>query len=178
MALCRISNKRAAKRFCPALSAGICAICCARDRMIQIACPESCEYLGPGREAARAREKILRAKGRSQAGRAAFRLKESQAIAGTLIHLAIIDVQRESLRDLDDSEVLAALRNARKNLETVDSGLIYEHQDTSRRVQQVSQRIREKLEEFVKNPGAEERILRADMIEALRLLEEVVETHI
>src|SRR5215469_12093855 len=104
MALCRICNKRAAKRSCPALSAGICPVCCARDRMINLACPESCEYLRSGRESAMAREKVIRAKWLSDRGMTTLRLSEAQATAGEIIEAAVVDVQRESLRDLDDEE--------------------------------------------------------------------------
>src|SRR5262249_9081462 len=105
MALCRICNKRAAKRSCPALRSGICPGCCARDRMIPLACPESCEYLRSGRESAMEREKAIRAKWLADRGPTSFRLKEAQAVAGQVIEAALIDLQRGSLRDLDDAEV-------------------------------------------------------------------------
>ena len=178
MALCHICNKRAAKRSCPAVAAGICPICCARDRMVNLACPESCAYLRSGRESAMAREKAIRAKWLSERGPTNFRLSEAQAMASEIVEAAVIEVQRESLRDLDDEEVVAALRNARENLETFDSGIIYEHQAVSRRVQQVSLHIREKLEKVAAEPGLADRILRNDMIEALRLLQEGVEAHL
>jgi hypothetical protein len=146
--------------------------------MINLECPESCEYLRSARESAVDREKVIRARWLSDRGMTRFRLTEAQAAAGQIIEMAIIDVQRESLRDLDDAEVVLALRNARENLETLDSGLIYEHQAVSRRVQQVSLHIREKLEEIAGKPGPKGRILRGDLIEALRLLEEGVEAHI
>ena len=56
MASCHICNKRAGKRACPAVGNGICAVCCARDRMIELACPDTCGYLISGREHAKARE--------------------------------------------------------------------------------------------------------------------------
>jgi len=125
-----------------------------------------------------AREKAIRARWLSDRGTTGLRLTEAQATAGQIIEVAIIDIQRETLRDLDDAEVVAALRNARENLETFDSGIIYEHQAVSRRIQQVSHQIREKLDKLAAEPGPAGRILRSDMIEALRLLEEGVEAHL
>src|SRR3982750_2947082 len=60
MPLCPRCSKRAAKRFCPALKTKICAVCCAEERMIELACPESCQYLRAARPAARDREQEMR----------------------------------------------------------------------------------------------------------------------
>src|SRR5436853_6780999 len=56
MPVCPICNKRAAKRSCPALRTKICAVCCARERMIELACPDSCTYLRDARTQMAARE--------------------------------------------------------------------------------------------------------------------------
>jgi hypothetical protein len=43
--VCAICEKRPAKRFCPAKSEKICAICCGREREVTIDCPSDCAYL-------------------------------------------------------------------------------------------------------------------------------------
>src|SRR5437763_13803477 len=56
MPVCPICNRRAAKRSGPALRTKICAVCCARERMIELACPDSCTYLSDARTQMAARE--------------------------------------------------------------------------------------------------------------------------
>ena len=47
---CGLCDQRKAKRSCPAKSALICAQCCGEKRILEIDCPETCEYLKAGRE--------------------------------------------------------------------------------------------------------------------------------
>src|SRR5438270_311540 len=52
--LCKICQKRRARRFCPAVSGDICSICCGTEREVSLTCPLSCEYL----QEAHKREKL------------------------------------------------------------------------------------------------------------------------
>ena len=117
--------------------------------MIELACPESCHYLRSAREQAGPREVALRAREMQAEGRSISDINERILAITFTIEKATIESQRAteglSLQDLDDSEALAAVENTIKNLETEESGLIYEHRAQSPRVQQVSQRIREGL---------------------------------
>ncbi|MBN2057110.1 hypothetical protein JW905_19445 [bacterium] len=45
MSTCTLCQSRKAKRHCPALDRGICSICCAKQRLVDIECPEDCRYL-------------------------------------------------------------------------------------------------------------------------------------
>ena len=47
---CILCEKRKAKRSCPAKDTQICPQCCGEKRVLEIECPESCEYLKAGRE--------------------------------------------------------------------------------------------------------------------------------
>ena len=42
---CPKCEKRKGKRYCPALSTGICSVCCAEHRLQTIACPQDCPHL-------------------------------------------------------------------------------------------------------------------------------------
>src|SRR5580692_4507261 len=135
MALCKLCNKRQGKRFCPALDFKICSICCATGRMVEIACKESCLFLHTAREQSADRRGDML--GKSEKARS----KIPRAPADYWFHIlstthsAIVEIQRTKFKDVDDSEILAALINARQNLETADTGLVYEHRSTSPRVQ-------------------------------------------
>jgi hypothetical protein len=177
MALCPRCNKRAAKRVCPALEAKICAVCCAQDRMLEIACPESCHYLRSGRESAIEREREFLAKSFAATGKHAL-LDKRHVSAINLIEHAIVATQRQSMRDLSDAEILAAIENVIKNLETEESGLIYEHQSPSARVQELSRSIRKGLNEAAQQMTTENRLRRSEMLEALRYLQVVLQAHL
>lgn len=177
MALCQICGKRPGKRRCPAVGGNICAICCARDRMIELACPDTCGYLISAREHAKTKEGDIVAKQFAEMG-IKFNPNRAHMTLGIAIDEAIINVQRESYKDIDDSEILAAIENAMKNMETAGTGLIYEHKDASRRVQELSQKMREHLDEVVGKFPPENRPRSLDVIEALKLIGSLVRAHI
>jgi hypothetical protein len=181
MAVCPRCNKRPSKRQCPALRTKICAICCSRERMIELACPESCSYLIEARSSASQREMALRRKETATDPRD-MRLSERGLLALNGIQRAIINAQRgigtTAFRDLDDAEMLAAVENTIKNLETEESGLIYEHRAPSHRIAELSRRIREGLDEIGKETPVEERPRRTDVLKALTFMREAVDAHI
>ena len=181
MPACPRCNKRPAKRLCPALRTKICAVCCARERMIELACPESCSYLIEARTSAREREMELRRK-ETVADPRDMRLNERALLALDGIQLAILNSQRgigtSGFRDLDDADLLAAVDNTIKNLETEESGLIYEHRAPSSRVGDLSRRIRDGLDEIAKDASAETRPRRSDILRALNFMREATQAHI
>jgi hypothetical protein len=150
--------------------------------MIELACPESCHYLRSAREQAGPREAALRAREMQAEGKSISDINERILAITFTIEKAIIESQRAtegpSLHDLDDSEALAAVENTIKNLETEESGLIYEHRAQSPRVQQVSQRIREGLEKLSAELMAEERPTRSETMRALRFVRDNIESHL
>src|SRR5438046_9963389 len=83
-------------------------------------------------------------------------------VASTVLDViggAIVSAQRSvgaaAFRGLDDSDVLAAVENTIKNLETEESGLIYEHHAGAHRIDELSRRIRGHIEEIGKNQPAD-----------------------
>src|SRR6185295_4040522 len=174
---CPRCRKRPARRSCPALRTNICAVCCAQERMIDLACPDSCQYLRAAREQVIMRERELQKKEAASASEhpAESRLLGADAdIAQRLMPLvyvvdeAIVKTLRETFRDLEDLEALAALDNAIKNFETEATGLIYEHRTSSPRVQAISNNIRSMLESMSGKSSLEDRVTRADMIAAIK----------
>ncbi|HKV42012.1 MAG TPA: hypothetical protein VJX67_22600 [Blastocatellia bacterium] len=177
MANCILCNNRPGKRYCPALKAKICAICCARGRMIDIACTEDCTFLRAGRENATNKAKEMASKGGAMLTKRSP-LNEAQELTIVLAGDAIVKLQRKELPDMVDTEVLEALDNAARNLDTADSGLIYEHQHSSPRIQQLSKAIRRRIEEVNLELGPDEQLTRLDVTTGLDFLKEIVSIHI
>jgi hypothetical protein len=149
--------------------------------MIELACPETCSYLIEARTRANQREMELRRK-ETAADPRNLRLNERALVALDAIQLAIVNAQcgigASGFRDLDDAEMLAAIEVAIKNLETEDSGLIYEHRAASQRIGELSRRIRESLDESAKGVAPEARPRRSEMLKAATFIREAVAAHI
>ena len=142
MATCPKCSTRKAKRYCPALAQQICAVCCAELRMIELACPEHCQYLRDARATTieRRTERLvqhLMDQGKEELIETLRQFE--QAIY--LIDRAIVEIQRYTFRDLTDSEVLEGVSNALKTYETLDRGVIYTHKAESPRIQAVTDAI-------------------------------------
>lgn len=157
-------------------------MCCARERMIELACPESCPYLSEARASASQRETALRVKEASAIDPRSLLLGDRALIALDRIERAIVNVQRgvkgAALHDLTDAEILEAVENTIKNVETEESGLIYEHHAATPRISEVSRRIREALDEIGEEIPAEARPRRSDRIKALSFTRDAVRAHI
>ena len=148
--------------------------------MIELACPESCSYLIEARTSASQREMALRRKETAFDPRE-LSLNEREFIALDRIQRAIVNAHRgiggSAFRDLDDAEMLAAVENTIKNLETEESGLIYEHRAASPRIGELSRRIRDGLDEIAKEEPAEARPRRSEILKALTYMREAANAH-
>lgn len=85
-------------------------------------------------------------------------------------------VKGEAMRGLKDSEILEAVANAKKNLETRDSGLIYEHQ-AAPRVEALSRAIREALDDIDERTAVESRLRQDEVLKLLELMHAWIEAH-
>jgi len=149
--------------------------------MIELACPEFCSYLIEARTSASEREMALRRKEIADDPRD-LRLNERGFVALDAIQRAIVDAQRgigaSAFSDLDDAEILAAVENTIKNLETEESGLIYEHRAASPRIAELSRRIRDGLDGIAKDSPAEARPRRTEILKALAFIGESARAHV
>ena len=97
-----------------------------------------------------------------------------------VVQSAILEAYRgvkgEPLRGLKDAEILEAVANATKNLETQDSGLIYEHQGPPR-VEALSRAIREALDEINERSPVESRFRQAEVLKLLELMHAWIDAH-
>ena len=145
--------------------------------MVDLACPDTCVYLISAREHAKAREGEIIARQFGEMG-IKFNPTRAHMTLGIAIDEAIIQLQRETYRDLEDTEILAAIENAIKNAETAGTGLIYEHKDASRRVQELSQKMRAHLDEVAGKFPAESRPRSTEIVEAFRFIGNLVRAHL
>ena len=150
--------------------------------MIELACPESCQYLQAARKQAGERESELRTKELAAEGKPSPRFDDRFLSALYLIEGAIVAAQRgtdgTALKDLVDEEVIDAVETAIKNFETEESGVIYEHRAASARIQEVSRRIREGFEGLNSRANAEDRLRRGEIIKALKYVRDTVRAHV
>lgn len=150
--------------------------------MIELACPESCRYLQSAREQAGPREVEFRAREMQAEGKSFADLNDRILNIAFAIEKSIIETQRATkgmdMRDLKDQDVLDAVENAIKNIETEGSGLIYEHRASSPRIQEVSQNIRADLDELSAELIAEDRPTRSEVLRALRFVRDNALSHL
>lgn len=182
MATCPVCSKRASKRYCPALKTKICAVCCAEKRMIELACPEECPYLRSARDSMAARERELRQRETAAQGGVRAPVTERMLPFLLTIENAIVTARRgtkgAAINGLNDEEALAAIENAIRNIQTEESGLIYEHHAASPRIEEVSRRIRVALDELIARMPGEHRPQRAEIIESLERIRDQIRLHI
>jgi len=181
MRVCPRCNKRAAKRACPALRTAICSVCCARERAIELACPETCTYLQDASLRAGQRDAQLSMKDPGL-NRAITEATERSLPLLFVVQGAILNAYRGikggPLRDLKDAEILDAVDNAIKNLETEESGLIYQHQAPTPRVDALSRGIREALDDISERTPPDSRLRRSEVLKLLELVRAWVDAYI
>ena len=145
--------------------------------MIELACPESCQYLQDAREQAMEREQTLRMKELAEEGKMRHNIEQPVLVGLSLLFDIIAQIHREKVRDLKDADIAMAIDNVIKNLETEESGLIYEHHAASPRIDEIGRHIRESLDRPVDQQFSREFIRRGDKLKALKLMLGDVEAH-
>jgi hypothetical protein len=149
--------------------------------MIELACPDSCSYLNSARAEARDREARLRIKESQAGGSLDLGMNERSMAAAYLTDQAIVRAVRNSngssISRINDQDVLAAVENAIKNLETEESGLIYEHRDLTGSVRELSQSIRQGFDEAFNQELPEARPRRSELIRALKYVRDAIRAH-
>ncbi len=150
--------------------------------MIELRCPESCQYLNIARSETAQRENELRGKELFEEGRMPHDLNRRERGIVDEIFDAIARTHRglngPGMGDLIDAEIFDALENAIKNLETETSGIIYEHHAATPRIEELSRRIRADLDQMARGIRAEDRPKRSEMIQALKFMRDKAQAHI
>jgi hypothetical protein len=123
---CHLCDKRKAERFCPAVGAKICAVCCGTEREVTLDCPSDCPWLIAARR---------------------YEEKHPRSLPPREIFFPEVDVPRDFVLEheeamgrlmafvgqfasanpvLRDSECLDALKALAETRRTLQSGIYYE----------------------------------------------------
>jgi hypothetical protein len=147
--------------------------------MIELPCPETCSYLIEARTSAGHREKELRVK--ETPDRRTLMLNDRALVSVNAVEVAVLQAQRgigaTSFREMKDADILAAVENCAKNLETEESGLIYEHRSATPQIDELSRSMRTALDEMFKDVALEARPRRSDLIRALNFTRDALQAH-
>ena len=176
---CILCNQRKGKRACPAKGGLICAQCCGEKRILEINCPETCQYLQVGR-AHEARHESARHLATSEPRTQEMRARILQHFEGVVGQLEYrIAQQRHAIRDLTDGEVAEALDLTLAAYRTEDKGILYEQSSSNLRVEAIRRELRESVESLRRPEDARYTPLRlSDAIACLEFIRDLVASHI
>jgi len=151
---CALCEQRKAKRHCPAKGALICAQCCGEKRVLEIDCPESCEYLKAGRER-EAEDYTKHIRNMDQSARDRYKkvLTDYQEVIARLEYA--LSRERILSRDLTDKDVAQAVEVLLETYRTEDKGILYERTSDDLRVESLRMELRKIIESF-RNPEGNE----------------------
>jgi hypothetical protein len=176
---CILCKQRKGKRQCPAKDATICGQCCGAKRVLEIDCPESCEYLKIGRdhEANLEGARHFRAGDPFEQEKRARVLSDFEPVIADL--QTMIARERQSSRSLRDTDVVEALACLLKTLRTEERGVIYETVSENLRADSLRRQLGSLIESYryPKQPE-QQRIHLKDAIECLEVLHAVVASHL
>jgi hypothetical protein len=122
--LCKICGKRRARRACPAVRGGICAICCGTEREVSLSCPLECEYL----QEAHRRERPVPLSDKQLSSPDVQVSEEFLQTHEELVLFCVYSLVQAAVRTDGalDTDILAALEALVQTHRTLESGLIYE----------------------------------------------------
>jgi hypothetical protein len=146
--LCKICQKRRAKRFCPAVQGDICALCCGTEREVSLSCPLECEYL----RAAHRHEKSL------PVAEQAMSDPDIQITEGflhdqeELLLFCVYALVQAAVRSsgATDADILVSWEALIKTHRTLESGLFYETRPENSVAAGVQRSFAASLEEYQK----------------------------
>lgn len=122
--LCKICQKRRARRHCPAVQGDICTICCGTEREVSLSCPLECEYL----QEAHRHEKPLPISEDQISYPEVKVTEEFFHDHEELLLFCVYSMVQAGLRTPGalDADVMAALEALIQTHRTLQSGLVYE----------------------------------------------------
>jgi hypothetical protein len=175
--VCPLCNQRKAKRFCPAKSAQICAICCGTKRLVEINCPSDCIYLASARTHPPAVIQRQIDTDRAALIPLLHGFSERQARVFLMLASVVSRHRGEGFQKLVDADVAQAAEALAATMETATRGIVYEHQPASLSAARLLTELKTVVAE-ISNSGATElgaggrSGLERDAAIALRRLEE------
>ena len=151
---CAVCEQKKGKRNCPAKNALICASCCGEKRVLEIACPETCDYLKSGRKhEAEEYAKLLRSLDPRSQERNSRVFHDHINVLGRLEYS--FAQARFLSRGLRDKDAVQAVDLLLDKYRTEEKGLFYEKTSDDLRVESLRRELREVMDSF-RNPQREE----------------------
>jgi len=121
--LCKICNKRRARRHCPGVEGEICAQCCGTERENTVDCPFDCEHLRESRHHAQLAPIPAAEIPNKDVRVPEDFIREHEHLIGWLTAALARAMEQERAVDFDAREALEAMI---RTYRTLESGLIYE----------------------------------------------------
>jgi hypothetical protein len=144
--LCRLCEKKPPRRFCPALTAEICAPCCGTEREQSIDCPLDCEHLREARKHEKLPEFDASTLPHGEIELTDAFLERHQDLAiitGRILLMGAMDTQ-----GIVDSDMRDALDSLVRTYKTADSGLVYESRTANTYATAIQQRFQSEVQRF------------------------------
>ena len=144
---CRLCETRRARRYCPAVRADICPVCCGNEREVTLDCPLDCMYL----QEARKHERVPEEAGDGQFPNQDIRVTESFinerqdlliAIGGALARAAL------ETPGAVDSDAREALESLIRTYRTAQTGLVYETRPSNPIAGAIHERLQLAFQEY------------------------------
>ena len=152
--VCRLCNKRPAKRSCPALREQICTVCCATKRLVEITCTEDCRYLESAQRHPAAVVKRQIDADVTVLMETVGRLSEQQLQLFFLLQSMVLSYKPEGLARLSDADVALAAGALARSLETASKGVIFEESTGSVVAEGVRRALKPVIDELTKGGGS------------------------
>ena len=144
--LCRLCEQKPPRRYCPALTAEICAPCCGTEREQTIDCPLDCEHLREGRKHEKLPEFDARNIPNADVELTDSFLESHQDLAivtGRILLMAAMQAQ-----GVVDSDMRDALDALTRTYKTAESGLVYESRPANTYAAAIQERFQAEVQRF------------------------------
>jgi hypothetical protein len=186
---CPVCNQKKAKRFCPAKGTQVCPHCCGEKRILEIDCPDDCQYLESGRR------HEVELHGRYYTSPDPVRQQRNHKILSQFAEFIsrleyLLGDERHGSRDFTDRDAAAAVDLVLETLRTEQKGVLYERTSSDVRVDIVRRRIAEFVQsqrtpqaaaptpgQIVQNPESEVMKLK-DIVECLETIRDIIQNHL
>jgi hypothetical protein len=169
MSVCPVCSQRSGKRFCPAKTEKICAVCCGSKREIEIDCPSHCTYLRAGwNYEAEKREPD-----------ADLASKINQFDDNFIHHMSPVldELSREVVAErlqsnwLVDNDLIEVYKALIATMKTLSSGIYYESVPTGMVRESLYRRLKAKLDEMMQPQDVDQESLKiSEAVAALEFL--------
>ena len=145
---CVLCETRRPRRFCPAVRADICAVCCGTSRETSLDCPLDCPYLQEAHRHERPPERDPEQLPNKDI-EITDRFLQENATLFAFVCRALVGVTALS-SNLNDADVREALDAMARTYRTLESGLVYETRPPNLLAAGIQQKLTEELDSLRK----------------------------